>query len=190
MSDHNVINSRARRIDTPAKATGRAIYIDDISKPGMLYGALLQSPLAHARILSIDTSAAEKLPGVKCVVTAKDAGLVNYGVSPARYDETLFCHDKVRYVGDEIAAVAAIDKETAEKAVELIKVQYEELPAVFTIEEALAEGAPQLHEKYPRNLTEEIHQEFGDLAEAFKQCDLIKTTVLQNKRQNGGFIEP
>ena len=99
MSEHNVINSRARRLDTPAKATGRAVFVDDISKPGQLYGALLQSPLAHAKILSIDTSAAEKLPGVKCVVTAKEAGLTPYGVSPARYDETLFCHEKVRYVG-------------------------------------------------------------------------------------------
>ncbi len=190
MRDHQVINSRARRVDTPAKATGRAVYVDDISKPGMLYGALLQSPLAHANILSIDTSAAEALPGVKCVVTAKEAGLTPYGVSPARYDETLFCHDKVRYVGDEIAAVAAIDRETAAKALELIKVAYEELPAVFTIEDAMAEGAPQLHEKYPGNVCAEVHQEFGDVAAAFKQCDLIKTTTVKSKRQDGGFIEP
>ncbi|BBO93127.1 xanthine dehydrogenase family protein molybdopterin-binding subunit [Desulfosarcina ovata] len=190
MSDHKVINSRARRIDTPAKASGRAVFVDDISKTGMLHGALLQSPIAHAKIVSIDTSAAEKLPGVKCVVTAKEAGLVRYGVSPARYDETVFCHDKVRYVGDEIAAVAAIDRETAEKAVELIKVEYEPLPVVLTIEDAMAEGAPQLHEKYPRNITGEVHQEFGDVAAAFKQCDLIKTTTVKNKRQDGGFIEP
>ncbi|WP_372683117.1 molybdopterin cofactor-binding domain-containing protein [Desulfosarcina sp.] len=190
MSGHHVINSRARRLDTPAKATGRAVFVDDISKPGMLYGALLQSPLAHARILSIDTSVAERLPGVKCVVTAKEAGLTPYGVSPARYDETLFCHDKVRYVGDEIAAVAAVDLETAEKAVELIKVAYEELPAVFTVEDAMAEGAPQLHEKFPGNVCAEVHQEFGDVAAAFKVCDLIKTTTVKNKRQDGGFIEP
>ena len=190
MSDHKVINSRARRIDTPAKATGRAIYVDDLSKPGMLHGALLQSPHAHAKILSIDTSAAEALPGVKCVVTAKEAGLVKYGVSPARYDETVFCHDRVRYVGDEIAAVAAIDKETAEKAVSLIKVEYEQLPVLLTIEDAMADGAPLLHEKYPRNITGEVHQEFGDVAAAFKECDLIKTTTVKNKRQDGGFIEP
>ncbi len=189
MSEHHVINSRARRLDTPAKATGRALFVDDISKPGMLYGALLQSPLAHAKIVSIDTSAAEKLPGVKCVVTAKDAGLTPYGVSPARYDETLFCHDKVRYVGDEIAAVAAVDLETAEKAVELIQVEYEALPAVFTVEDAMAEGAPQLHEKYPGNVCAEVHQEFGDVEAAFKACDLIKTTTVKNKRQDGGFIE-
>jgi len=190
MSEHNVINSRARRLDSPAKATGKAVFVDDISRPGMLYGALLQSPLAHARILSIDTSLAEKLPGVKCVVTAKEAGLIKYGVSPARYDETLFCHDKVRYVGDEIAAVAAVDIETAEQAVGLIQVAYEELPAVFTVEEAMAGGAPQLHEKYPGNICAEVHQEFGDVAAAFTECDLIKTTTVKNKRQDGGFIEP
>lgn len=190
MSDHQVINSRARRLDTPAKATGRAVFVDDITKPGMLFGALLQSPFAHARILGIDTTEARRLPGVKCVVTAKEAGLIPYGVSPARYDETLFCHDRVRYVGDEIAAVAAVDLETAQKAVELIKVDYEELPAVFTIEEAMAEGAPQLHEKFPGNICAEVHQEFGDVAAAFKTCDLIKTTTVQSKRQDGGFIEP
>ncbi|MGA6925491.1 MAG: molybdopterin cofactor-binding domain-containing protein [Desulfosarcina sp.] len=189
MSDHQVINSRARRLDTPAKATGRAVFVDDISKPGMLFGALLQSPFAHAKILNIDTSEAKRLPGVKCVVTAKEAGLIPYGVSPARYDETLFCHDRVRYVGDEIAAVAAIDLETAEKAVGLIKVDYEELPAVFTIEDAMTDGAPQLHDKFPGNLCAEVHQEFGDVAAAFKQCDLIKTTRVQSKRQDGGFIE-
>ena len=189
MREHHVINSRARRIDTPAKATGRALFVDDISKPDMLYGALLQSPIAHGRIVSIDTSKAENLPGVKCVVTAKEAGLTPYGVSPARYDETLFCHEKVRYVGDEIAAVAAVDLETAEKAVELIEVKYEALPAVFTIEDAMAKGAPQLHERFPGNICAEVHQEFGDVEAAFKACDLIKTTTVQSKRQDGGFIE-
>ena len=108
----------------------------------MLYGALLQSPVAHAKILNIDPSEAKKFPGVKAVVTAKEAGMIKYGVSPARYDETFFCSDKVRYVGDEIAAVAAVDIETAEKAISLIKVEYEELPAVLTIEEAKAKEFP------------------------------------------------
>jgi 4-hydroxybenzoyl-CoA reductase alpha subunit len=190
MSDYSVINSRAPRIDAPDKATGRAMFIDDFTMPGMLYGALLQSPLAHARILDIDTSKAEKLPGVKAVITAKEAGLVNYGVSPARYDETIFCHDRVRYVGDEIAAVAAVDMETALEAVSLIKVDYEELPAVFTIEESMAEGAPQLHEKYPGNICAEVHQEFGDVEAALAHCDLVRTDTFKSKRQDGGFIEP
>ena len=190
MSRFDVINSRATRLDTPDKATGRAVFVDDIVKPGMLFGALLQSPLPHARILNIDTSAAERLPGVRAVVTAKEAGTVKYGVSPARYDETLFCTDKVRYVGDEIAAVAAVDLETALKAVSLIRVDYEPLPAVFTVEEAMAEGAPLLHDEFAGNLCAEVHQEFGDVAAAFADCDLVKTTVFRNKRQDAAFIEP
>jgi len=187
---YDVINTRASRLDAPDKASGRAVFIDDMSMPGMLYGALLQSPLAHAKILNIDISAAERLPGVKAVVTAKEAGLIQYGVSPARYDETLFCHDKVRYVGDEIAAVAAVDMETATEAVSLIRVEYEELPALLTIEEAMAEGAAVLHEKYSGNICAEVHQEFGDADTAFKECDLIKTQTFKNKRQDAAFIEP
>lgn len=190
MSRYDVINSRLPRLDTPDKATGRAKFIDDMNLPGQLYGALLQSPLPHARILNVDTSAASRLPGVKAVVTAKEAGTIRYGVSPARYDETLFCLDRVRYVGDEIAAVAAVDPETAMEAVSLIEVEYEELPAVFTVEDALAEGAPQLHDEYPGNICAEVHQEFGDVAAAFKECDLIKTSTFKNKRQDAAFIEP
>ena len=190
MGEYDVINTRATRIDSPDKATGRALFIDDMKMPGMLYGALLQSPLAHAGIRGIDTSAAEKLPGVKAVVTSKEAGLVKYGVSPARYDETVFCHDKVRHVGDNIAAVAAVDLETALHAVSLIKVDYEELPSVFTIEQAMADGAPLLHEEYPRNICAEVHHEFGDVEAAFKECDLIRTTSFVNKRQDAAFIEP
>lgn len=190
MSEFSVINRRAPRLDAPAKATGRAQYIDDLKAPGMLFGALLQSPMAHARILSIDTSRAARLPGVKCVITAADTGLVKYGVSPARYDETLFCHDKVRYVGDELAAVAAVDLDTALEAVSLIEVDYEELPCLMTIEEAMAEGAPLIHDDYPGNVSAEVHQEFGNVEEAFKQCDYIRTDRFVNKRQDAAFIEP
>ena len=190
MTDYSVINSRAPRIDAPDKATGRAMFIDDLTRPGMVYGALLQSPLAHARILNIDTAKAEKLPGVRAVITASEAGLVKYGVSPARYDETLFCHDKVRYVGDEIVAVAAVDLETALEAVSLIRVDYEKLPAVFTIEASMAREAPQLHKEYPGNICAEVHQEFGDVEAALAGCHLVRTDIFKNKRQDGGFIEP
>ncbi len=190
MSEYDVINTRAVRVDASDKVRGLALYVDDMKMPGMLYGALLQSPLAHAEILSIDTRAAERLPGVKAVVTYKEAGLVKYGVSPARYDETIFCHDRVRHVGDNIAAVAAVDLDTALEAVSLIKVEYRELPAVYTVEEAMAEGAPVLHEAYPRNVTAEVHDEFGDVEAAFAKCDLIKTCSLVNKRQDAAFIEP
>ncbi|MGO9375506.1 MAG: molybdopterin cofactor-binding domain-containing protein [Syntrophobacteraceae bacterium] len=190
MSDFDVINTREIRLDSPDKATGRAVYVDDMSMPGMLYGVMLQSPLAHAGILNVDASAARNLPGVKAVVTSKEAGLIKFGVSPARYDEAIFCYDRVRHVGDNVAAVAAVDIETAMEALSLIKVDYEELPAVFTIEQAMAEGAPLIHEEFPRNITAEVHQEFGDVEAAFKECDLIKTTSFVNKRQDAAFIEP
>lgn len=190
MNDFSVIHSRAPRTDAPDKATGKAKYINDLSFPGALYGALLQSPHAHARLLNIDTGRAERLPGVKAVVTAADTPRVKYGVSPARYDETLFCEDKVRYVGDEIAAVAAVDLETALEAVSLIKVDYEELLPVFTMEEALEDDAPLVHEGAQRNICAEVHQEFGDVASAFKECDLVRTDVFLNKRQDAAFLEP
>jgi 4-hydroxybenzoyl-CoA reductase alpha subunit len=190
MSEFAVLNSTAPRIDAPTKATGRAKYADDFSMPGMLHAAILQSPVAHARILNVDTSKARKLPGVKAIVTAKEAGLVKYGVSPARYDETLFAHEKVRYVGDEIAAVAAVDQATALEAVSLIKVDYEELPAVFDMFEAMKEGAPQIHDEFPGNLTAEVHQEFGDTEAALAECDLVMNHTFLNKRQDAAFIEP
>ncbi len=190
MSEFRVLNSRAPRIDGAVKATGQAKYADDISMPGMLYAAILQSPLAHARILRVDTSKAEKIPGVKKIITAKEAGLVRYGVSPARYDETLFAHEKVRYVGDEIAAVAATSMEIAQEAVATIKVDYEELPAVFDMSEAMKEGAPQVHDEYPGNVNAEVHQEFGDTQAAFAECDLVVNHSFINKRQDAAFLEP
>ena len=190
MSTYNVINTRAPRVDAPDKATGRAVYTDDLQFSNLLYGAMVQSPLAHGRIKNIDISKAQRLPGVKAVVTAKDVEIIPYGVSPARYDETIFAVDKVRYVGDEVAAVAAVDWETAQEAATLIKVDYEELPAVFDPFEAMAEGAPLVHETYPRNLCGEVHQEFGDVEAGFAQCDLIHEHKFVNKRQDAAFLEP
>ncbi len=189
MTKLDTIGTRSPRLDTPDKATGKAVFVDDIQKTGMLYGALLQSPHAHARIRSIDVSRAKKLPGVKAVITSEQTGTVKYGVSPARYDETVFAHDRVRYVGDEIAAVAAVSVDIALKAIELIDVDYEILPAVFTIEEALKDGAPQLHDDFPNNLCAEVHHEFGDVESTLAKADIIKTTTVKNKRQDGGCIE-
>ena len=190
MNDFRVLNTRAPRVDAAAKATGQAKYADDFKMPGMLYAAILQSPVAHARILHIDTSKAKKLAGVENVVTSKEAGLIKYGVSPARYDETLFAHDKVRYVGDEIAAVAATSMEIAQEALSLIKVDYEEIPAVFDMFEATKDGAPQIHDEFPGNINAEVHQEFGDTEAALKSCDLVVDHTFLNKRQDAAFIEP
>jgi len=190
MKKYSIINTRLQRVDARAKVTGDARYTDDLSMPDMLYGALLQSPLAHARIEKIDTSKAKKLFGVSEVVTAEEAGLVKFGVSPARYDETIFCSDKVRYIGDEIAAVAAVDLETALEAISMIKVDYEELPPLLDAFDAIREGAPAIHDDFPNNIGAEVHQEFGDVEEAFKTCDYVRTDKFINKKQDGAFLEP
>ncbi len=190
MKAYNVINTRIPRVDATAKATGEARYTADLSLPNMLYGAILQSPLAHAKILNIDTTRALRLPGVRDVVTAKEAPPVKYGVSPARYDETIFCIGRARYVGDEIAAVAAEDLETAMEALSLIEVEYEPLPAYLDIESAMRDGAIAIHGDYPGNISAEVHQVFGNFDEAIRECDIVRTDRFVNKRQDGGFLEP
>ena len=140
-------------------------------------------------IKNIDTSEAEKLPGVKAIITAKDVPSMRFGLSPARFDENIFCIEKVRYNGDKIGAICAVDEETVYKALKLIKVEYEELPAVFTVEDAKKEGAPQIFEEYPGNLNTEIHHKFGDPDEAIKNAYYVRTDVFQGQRTYHAFIE-
>jgi 4-hydroxybenzoyl-CoA reductase subunit alpha len=190
VSKYSVLNTRARRVDAADKVTGKALYTDDLKRPGMLVAAILHSPLAHARILNIDTSQAERLPGVKAVVTYREAGTIPYGVSPARYDETIFCHDKVRYVGDEIAAVAAVDRDTAVAAVRLIKVDFEELTPVLDGRRAMAEDQPQLHDIYVNNVCAEVHWNFGDIEAGRREAHIVRTDRLTSKMQDAAFLEP
>ncbi|MEW5994853.1 MAG: molybdopterin cofactor-binding domain-containing protein, partial [Candidatus Zixiibacteriota bacterium] len=190
MSKYRILNTRAPRVDAVDKVTGRALYTDDLKRPGILTAAILHSPLAHARILNIDTSRAESLPGVKAVVTHREAGTRPYGVSPARYDETIFCHDKVRYVGDEIAAVAAVDLDTALEGISLIKVDFEELPTVLDGRTAMDEGQLQLHEVYKNNVCAEVHWHFGDIESGRNDSHLVRTDRLTSKMQDAAFMEP
>ncbi len=190
MEDYSVIGKSVPKIDSRVKVTGQAKYTGDLKFPNMLVGKILTSPHAHARILNIDTSEAEKLPGVKAVITHKDVPSLKYGISPARWDENIFCIDKVRFVGDKVAAVAALDEETVYKALKLIKVDYEVLPAVFDPIEALAEGAPQIHDEYPRNVNTEIHQNFGDVEGAFAKAHLVRTDKFVGQRTYQCPIEP
>ena len=125
MEKYSVIGKSVPKMDGRVKVTGQAKYTGDLRFPNMLVGKILTSPHAHARILSIDTSAAEKLPGVKAVITHKDVPSLKYGISPARWDENILCMEKVRFVGDKVAAVAALDEDTVYKALKLIKVEYE-----------------------------------------------------------------
>ncbi|MBI4803411.1 MAG: molybdopterin-dependent oxidoreductase [Elusimicrobia bacterium] len=178
------------RKDAPDKVTGRAKYTGDMRLPGMLTGKILTSPVAHAKIKSIDVAAARKLPGVKAVITREDVSDILYGVSPARYDEHILARDKVRYVGDEIAAVAAVDEAIAIEALGLIKVEFEALPAVFTVEDAIKEGAPVIHEKYPGNINVEVDYSFGDLEKGFASADLVMEQRFSGNRTYQSPMEP
>ncbi len=178
------------RVDAADKVTGRAKYAADYYFENMLFGKILHSPLAHGRIKSIDTSEAWKLPGVKLVLTGQDVPDITYGVSPARYDEHVLAKDKVRYVGDEVAAVIAVDEETAAKAVEMIRVEYEELPAVFDPLEAIRDGVPLLHEKYRNNLNTVIDHHFGDIARGFAEADYIREEDFVGNHVYQSPIEP
>ncbi len=188
--DHAVIGKSVPKIDARAKVTGEALYTGDLRFPNMLFGKILTSPHAHARIHGIDTSEAQRLPGVKAVIFHKDVPSKKYGVSPARYDENIFCIDKARFVGDEVAAVAAIDEETAHKALKLIKVDYEVLPAVFDPLEALAEGAPLIHEEYPGNVNVEVHQAFGDVEKALHRAFHVRKDTFVGHRTHHVQLEP
>jgi xanthine dehydrogenase molybdenum-binding subunit len=144
MSERRHVGRESPRPDAPAKAAGKALYVHDLVRPGLLHGRIKFSEHAHARILSVDTSRAEKLPGVRAVITAANTPELRIGFLR---DNFALKGGKVRQFRDEVAAVAAIDPEAAAEAVELIRVEYEPLPAVFDPEEALAEGAPLVHER-------------------------------------------
>ncbi|NLG66205.1 MAG: hypothetical protein GX536_00665, partial [Actinobacteria bacterium] len=147
-AEPSLVGQNLPRVDGLDKATGAALYADDICLPGMLHGRLLRSPHAHARIVNIDTSRAAALNGVKCIITGGDIPPVRFGnwrLMPDTQDQYALCIDKVRYIGDEVAAVVAIDVDTAEEALSLIEVEYEPLTAVFDVTSSLSPGAPLLH---------------------------------------------
>src|SRR3990172_4448564 len=133
MPAYSVVGERLPRVDSVAKAAGQAAFTGDMVLPGMLYGKILRSPYPHARLLHIDTSLARRLPGVRAVVTGKDTLGKKYCIVsiPEFCDEMALPLDTVRFMGEPVAAVAAIDEDTAEEALEKIKVEYEPLPAVF-----------------------------------------------------------
>jgi len=184
MKECSVVGKPITDIDIIKKVQGAAIYADDIKLPGMLYGKILRSKYPHARILNIDTSKAKQLPGVEAVITGKD--IPNNRLGILIWDKPALAVDKVRFIGDEVAAVAAVDPETAEEACELIQVDYEELPAVFDREEAMKPDAPLIHEDmesyekliYARpvlntNISSKFQLLQGDIEEGFKQADYI-----------------
>ncbi|MDP2645686.1 MAG: molybdopterin-dependent oxidoreductase [Desulfobacterales bacterium] len=188
--EFNVVGHRLPMTDAAPKVRGTAQFTDDLTLPGMLYGKILRSPLPHAKILRIDTSRAAKLPGVKGVITGRDIPDRKYGIVPKAKDEYALARDKVRYIGDDVAAVCAIDLRTAEEALELIQVEYEELPAVFDPLEARKAGAPQIHEGIENNTSFSIRKEFGDVQKAFGECDAVLETKFFSQPVNHAPLEP
>ncbi|NIY08623.1 MAG: molybdopterin-dependent oxidoreductase, partial [Gemmatimonadetes bacterium] len=178
LGDLRIIGSRLRKVDGLAKSTGRADYTDDIALPGMLHGKILRSPHPHARIVSVDTSKAEALEGVHAVITGRDMP-VKYGIIPWTPDEYPLAVDKVRFVGDGVAAVAAVDEDTAIRALELIEVEYEELRPWFDPVEAVeATEGEWVHEprkeKHPNgNITKVVDLEFGDVERLMDDSDVV-----------------
>ncbi|MDA8210354.1 MAG: molybdopterin-dependent oxidoreductase [Clostridia bacterium] len=171
MSEFNIIGKRVPQKDAVEKSTGAAQYVTDLKLPGMLYGKILRSPYPHASILCIDTTRAKRLPGVKSVITFSDTPQIKFG--PLVDDWYILAKDKVRFIGEEVAAVAAVDEDTAREAIELIRVEYEELPAVFTPGEAIQPGAPIINPEYPNNVVSHFKVERGDVEQAFREADLV-----------------
>jgi len=179
------------KVDAVGQVTGSAKYTDDFTLPRMLYGKILRSPHAHARILSVDTSNAEKLSGVIAVMTGKDLPIL-YGILPASQDETALCIDKVRFVGDGVAAVAAVDELTAQDALKLIRVQYEPLSPVLSIKDALRSEIPKIHEetKYDNNTAKHVELEFENVDEGFAEADYVREDEFYYGANTHAMLEP
>jgi CO/xanthine dehydrogenase Mo-binding subunit len=204
MANYRVIGKPVERVDGPEMLSGQALYGPDMKLPGMLWGKILRSPIPHGRILRMDVEKAKKHPGVKAVIWAQDVPARRYGY--AIEDEYIFAIDKVVYVGQPVAAVAAVDEETAEEALSLIDVDYEELPAVFEAEEALRDEAPLVHEvdKYnarsvylaswhPVPGTNIIHQasnQRGNVEAALQKADYVFEDTFRASQIHHSYMEP
>lgn len=199
---YRFVGNKTPRVEGRDKVTGKARYAADIQLPGLLWGKILRSPYAHARILAIDTSAAQRLPGVRAVVTGLDH---RHLVGRTLRDAPVLAFDKVRFIGDRVAAVAADSADLAEQALALIEVDYEELPALFDPTEACLEHAPRLHDDphgYPGAppMPEELRErpnlrafnrwQRGDVAAAFAQAKHVFEHSFTTQRQHHGYIEP
>ncbi len=186
---YNVIGKPRPKVDAYAKVTGRALYADDIILPRMLYGKLLRSPHAHARILSMNTRRALELPGVLAVITGEDLPR-KFGILPSSQDEYALAIDKVRYVGDPVAAVAALDPDILDEAIKLIEVEYEVLPALMSIDEALAHPEVKINDEARiGNIHKAVSYEFGEIEAAFAKADYIREDWFYYEGNNHAPLE-
>ena len=185
-----VVGRRVNSPDVLLKVTGRCQYTYDLRPPGMLTGKILRSTRHHARILNVDIDDALKVSGVRAIITAKDLPPVVYGFGDRRADMTVFATDRVRYKGDEIAAVAATDAAAAMDALDRIRVEYEDLPCVFDPQEAVKAGAPILHEDSKNNIGVRIAINKGDVEDALKRAYLIREDRFDTQRVHQSYAEP
>jgi 4-hydroxybenzoyl-CoA reductase subunit alpha len=189
MTDFSIIGKSTAMIDAAEKTTGAGKYTDDLSLPGMLVGRILHSPYPHARIKRIDTSRAEQLDGVVTVAIGKDAPNP-FGILPVGHDEHALAVDKVRYVGDNVACVVAVSEFIAEKALELIDVEYEVLPAYFDPEESMKAQSDLIHDNKPGNLEKDYHHVFGDPDHGFVDADEISEARFVANEVTHAAMEP
>jgi CO/xanthine dehydrogenase Mo-binding subunit/aerobic-type carbon monoxide dehydrogenase small subunit (CoxS/CutS family) len=188
-ADGRFIGANVRRLDAPSKVSGALKYAGDMVMANMLHVQVLRSPHAHARIVSLDTSEAAAMDGVEAVITSEDVpGVDGFGVFV--HDQPVMARGKVRYVGEAVAAVAAEDVVTARRALAKIKVVYEPLPAVFSVEEALLPGAPVIHDYAPDNVTKHIPIRVGDVTHGFAESDLIVEQVYDTQAVEHAYLEP
>jgi len=186
----DVVGKRVKRLDMGQKVTGQAAFADDLKFDGMLYAKVLRSPLPHAKIKRINTRKAENLAGVRVILTAKDVpGENKIGVlgDPFR-DQPILADDKVRFIGDSVALVAADTEEIAEKAIKLIKVSYKELPTVFDVEESRKPNSPKLHGESNQFYHRKIYK--GDVNEGFAKSDFILEGIYKTPMHEHAYIEP
>ncbi|MGB9440015.1 MAG: xanthine dehydrogenase family protein molybdopterin-binding subunit [Desulfobacterales bacterium] len=188
MSEFDIVGKSYPQIDGMQKAMGKTKFVTDLVLPGMLYGRTLRSPYPHAIIKNIDTSRAKALAGVKAVVTYADTPGIKFG--PRSEDWTIFAGEKARFHGDEVAAVAARDEDTAEEALELIDVEYEALPFVVDPLEAMQAEAPLVHDDKPGNIAAEFKVEAGDVDQAFKDSDIIYEDRYYLNQVYQAYMEP
>ena len=199
MDELDYVGKRVLRKDGPDKVTGRAMYTVDMEFRGMLTGGILRSPHPHARILNVDTSRALKLPGVRAVITAQDTLGIKHGfVETPRYppDQHPLATDRVRFVGEEVAAVAATDPYMLEEALDLIDVDYEPLSAVFDAEEAMKPEAPEIHPTHPKvkgpfhNIGGKTASGWGDIEAGFANSDYVRQDRFESHLRTHGYLEP
>ncbi len=183
------IGRRMPLIDGIEKVRGTARYTADIAAPDALVGRILRNPYPHAEIVAIDVAAARALPGVAAVLTGADCDKT-YGVLPIAMNEYPLARDRVRYRGEPVAAVAAVDAATAERAIGLIRMTVRELPACFTADAARAPGATALHAGSPNNIQREVHHEFGDIAAGFAQAKLVREATYRCAEVAQAQLEP